>query len=65
MFLPDRLQAAVCLSAALFTAPVLAAPAGTVAGKVFNDTYTNVPPIGDDQICRRYGLASATGLGRF
>ncbi|WP_073521750.1 OmpA family protein [Pseudomonas fluorescens] len=49
MFLPDRLQAAVCLSAVLFTAPVLAAPAGTVAGKVFDDTYTSVPPIGEDQ----------------
>lgn len=51
MFLHNRKQTAVLLSAALFTASAhaLAVPAGTVAGKVFDGTYVSVPPIGEDQ----------------
>lgn len=49
MFLPNRKQAVVLLSMALFSLPVAAAPAGTVPGKVFDATYAPVPPIGEDQ----------------
>ncbi|MBP5949295.1 OmpA family protein [Pseudomonas sp. P42] len=49
MSLPSRKQTAALLSVALLASPVLAAPAGTVPGKVFDAAYVSVPPIGDDQ----------------
>lgn len=49
MFLQNRKQTAVLLSATLLASPVLAYSAGNVADKVFDGTYASVPPIGEDQ----------------
>ena len=49
MFLPTRKHTAVLLSAAMLVSSAMAAPVGTVPGRVFDDTYVAVPPIGEDQ----------------
>ena len=49
MFLLDRKQTAVLLSAALFNVPAMAAPVAKDAGKVFDAPYLSAPAVGEDQ----------------